>query len=523
MIVGFYYSQKKEQDKSDYFLAGRNVGWFAIGASLFAANISSEHFIGLAGYGSTRGLAVGNFEWMAIIFILLLGWFFTPIFLKAGIFTMPEYFGKRYDSKCRLYISGLSIIAYILTKVTVTLIAGGLLLEIVFGFDMYISAIIMVVFTGLYSIIGGLKAVMYTSMVQAFFLIGGAALLTILGLNAVGGWSGLHEKLPESYFTFINPISDPDFPWTGILFGAPILAIWYWCTDHYIVQRVLSAKDINAARSGSIFAGFLKILPVFILVVPGLVAAVLFPEVSGDEAYPTLVASTILPIGIKGLVIAGFLAALMSSLASTFNTTATIFALDFYGHYQPNASERKLVLVGRLATTLIVVTAILWIPLTKIVSTHMYVYLQSVQAYISPPIVAVFIMGIFWKGAKAKAAIWSLMIGGILGGFRLILELVNSQFIHNIPVLAWFIDMNFLHFAIFLFSVSMLTIIVISLFQKITVSDKIQQLIFKWNYVLKTQIVNENVIQCEHINRVNWMFSATLVVVLIGLITGFMN
>ena len=415
------------------------------------------------------------------------------------------------------------IIAYILTKVTVTLIAGGLLLEKVFGFDMYISAIIMVVFTGVYSIIGGLRAVMYTSMVQAFFLIGGAALLTVLGLNAVGGWSGLHDKLPDSYFTFFNPISDPDFPWTGILFGAPILAIWYWCTDHYIVQRVLSAKDINAARSGSIFAGFLKILPVFILVVPGLVAAVLFPEVSGDEAYPTLVASSILPIGIKGLVIAGFLAALMSSLASTFNTTATIFALDFYGHYHPNASERKLVLVGRLATTIMVVTAILWIPLTKIVSTHMYVYLQSVQAYISPPIVAVFLMGIFWKGAKARAAIWALMIGGILGGFRLILELVNPQFIYNIPVLAWFIEMNFLHFAIFLFGVCMLTIIVISLFQKITVSDKIQQFIFKWNYVLKTQIVNENVMQCEHINRVNWMFSATLLVVLIGLITGFMN
>ena len=523
MIVGFYYSHQRDHNKTDYFLAGRNVGWFAIGASIFAANISSEHFIGLAGYGSTRGLAVGNIEWMAIIFILILGWFFTPIFLKSGIFTMPEYFGKRYDSKCRLYISGLSIIAYILTKVTVTLIAGGLLLEKVFGFDMYISAIIMVMLTGLYAIVGGLRAVIYTSMVQAFLLIGGAVILTIIGLNAVGGWSGLHEKLPESYFSFINPVSDPDFPWTGILFGAPILAIWYWCTDHYIVQRILSAKDINAARSGSIFAGFLKILPVFILVLPGLIAAALFPGIKGDEAYPTLVASTLLPVGIKGIVIAGFLAALMSSLASTFNSTATVFALDFYGYFYPNASERKLVLVGRLATTVLVITGILWIPFTKIINTHLYVYLQSVQAYISPPIVAVFLLGIFWKGANAKAAIWSLIVGGIFGALRLILEIFQPAFVYDNLFLSIFVEMNFLHFATFLFVVCLMTIIIVSIYQKIAASDTIQQLIFKWNYVLKTQIVSGNVNQCENINRANWMFSATLLIILIGLFTGFLN
>ena len=214
---------------------------------------------------------------------------------------------------------------------------------------------------------------------------------------------------------------------------------------------------------------------------------------------------------------------IMSSLASTFNSTATIFALDFYGHYHPNASERKLVLVGRLATTILVVTGILWIPLTKIVSTHIYVYLQSVQAYISPPIVAVFLLGIFWKGAKAKAAMWSLVIGGILGALRLILEVTNPEFIYENLLMTWFVELNFLHFAIFLFCVCITTIVVISLFQKITVSDKIQQFIFKWNYVIKPQIMNENVIQCARINRVNWMFSATLLIVLIGLITGFMK
>jgi SSS family solute:Na+ symporter len=360
-------------------------------------------------------------------------------------------------------------------------------------------------------------------MVQAFFLIGGATLLTIIGLNAVGGWSGLQEKLPESYFSFINPVSDPDFPWTGIIFGAPILAIWYWCTDNYIVQRILSAKDLNAARSGSIFAGFLKILPVFILVVPGLIAAVLFPGIKGEEAYPTLVASTLLPVGIKGIVIAGFLSALMSSLASTFNSTATVFALDFYGHFYPNASERKLVLIGRLTTTILVVTGILWIPFTKVINTHLYVYLQSVQAYISPPIVAVFLFGIFWKGANAKAAIWSLIVGGMLGSLRMILEILEPNFVYDNFLLSLFIEMNFLHFAIFLFFVCSITIIGVSIFQKIAINDKIQQLIFKWNYVFKTHIVNEDVYQCENINRVNWIFSATLLIILMGLFTGFLN
>lgn len=462
MGVGFYFSRRKGDNSTGYFLAGRNVGWFAIGASLFATNISSEHFIGLAGSGAARGLAVGSFEWMASIFVILLGWIFIPIYLKSGVFTMPEFLGKRFNSSSRMYLTTISIIAYILTKITVTLLAGGLLLEKVLGWDLYTSALVMVMLTGVYTIVGGLSAVVYTSVIQAIFLIGGALLLTIIGLGEVGGFSGLQEKLAPGFFDMFKPHSDPDFPWTGIIFGAPILGIWYWCTDQYIVQRVMCAKDLNHARTGTIFAGFLKILPVFILVIPGLIATVLFPGTSGDEAYPMLVASFLLPVGIKGLVIAGLLAALMSSLAGCFNSTSTLFTMDFYRHYHPDANERKLVLVGRLATVVIVFTTILWVPLTKLISSHIYIYLQSVQAYISPPIAAVFIFGVFWNKVNGKGAIWTLVSGGILGALRFLMEMLLKKGYSLPPFLDWCASMNFLHFAIFLFLVSSVVLIGVS-------------------------------------------------------------
>ncbi|TFG95243.1 MAG: sodium transporter, partial [Calditrichales bacterium] len=244
--TGFYFSQKRDESSSEYFLAGRNVGWIAIGFSIFAANISSEHFIGLAGYGASRGLAVGSFEWLAIIFILILGWFLAPIFIKSKVFTIPEFFGNRFNSSVRIYLSAISIVAYLVTKVSVTLFAGGLLLDRIFGLDIYLSAIIMVVITGMYTIVGGMGAVIYTSVVQAVFLLVGATALTFIGLNEIGGIAGLHAKLSASYFDFFNGMSDPDIPWTGIIFGGPILAIWYWWADQYIMQRVLCAKNIEA-------------------------------------------------------------------------------------------------------------------------------------------------------------------------------------------------------------------------------------------------------------------------------------
>ncbi len=464
LSIGFYYSRKKEKNCSDYFLAGRNVGWIAVGLSLFATNISSEHFIGLAGSGATRGLTVAQFELMAIFILIILGWFFVPVYLKSGVVTIPELMEKRFDRKSRKFLASLSIVIYMLTKISVTIFAGGILFYKVFGVSIYTSAIIIVLITGLYSVIGGATAVVRTQVFQAVLLIAGALTLTIFGLKEVGGFSALQEKLPQDYFTMFKPASDPDFPWTGIIFGAPIIAFWYWCTDQYIVQRILSAKSIEDARRGSIFAAFLKILPLFILVLPGLIAVALFPGIIGDEAYPALLAGNILPAGLKGLVIVGLLSAIMSSLAGVFNTTATLFVNDFYLLKYPNVNERKLVLIGRLSTTVIVIAAILCVPLVKIISSQMYLYLQSVQAFISPPITAVVLFGLLSKRINSKGAFWGLVIGELIGLSRLSAEIFHNLGYVTNPLLEAYIKINFLHFAVILFIISTSLIFGISYF-----------------------------------------------------------
>lgn len=515
--LGIWASRRRGDSSANYFLAGRNVGWIAIGASLFATNISSEHFIGLAGSGAARGLAVGNFEWMATIFIMMLGWIFVPIYLRSGIFTIPEFLEKRFNKASRIYLTTVSIIAYILTKISVTLFAGSLLLQELLGWDMYTSTIIMVVLTGIYTIMGGLGAVIYTSLIQTVILIGGAITLTVIGLNEVGGFAGLQERLPADYFSMFKPVSDPDFPWTGMVFGAPILGIWYWCTDQYIVQRVLSARNINHARSGAILAGFLKILPVFILVLPGLIAAALYPEVSGDEAYPILVTSFVLPAGLKGVIIASLLAALMSSLASCFNSTSTLFTMDFYKLFNPSASERRLVLMGRLATTLMVITAILWVPLTRLISSQIYIYMQSVQAYISPPIAAVFLLGIFWKRLNGRGAIWALAGGGIIGAVRLVSELFyNAGQLHSV-LLIGLVKINFLHFAVYLFLVSSVIFVLVSFLSELPRPAQVYGLTFSTANGSQTSLVGMAGEKYAAWNRMNVVFSVLLMVILGGL------
>lgn len=476
--IGFYFS-RKERTTTDYFLAGRHVGWFAIGASLFASNISSEHFIGLAGSGAATGMAVGHFEWLAAIIVLILGWVFVPFYLKSKVFTMPEFLEKRYNSASRWYLTSISILAYVLTKISVTLFAGGLLLKQVVGWDMYTSAIVMVIATGIYTIAGGLGAVIYTELIQTFVLIGGAVVLTLLGLHEVGGFSQLRNSVPSDFFHMFKPMSDPDFPWTGIIFGAPILGIWYWCTDQFIVQRVLSAKNITHAQSGTIFAGFLKILPVFILVMPGIIARALYPDIAGDQAYPALV-TRLLPIGLKGIVIASLLAALMSSLASCFNSSSTLFTIDVYKKLKPNASERHLVYVGRLSTTVLVILGILWVPFIRFISSQLYIYLQSVQAYISPPIAAVFLFGVFWWRGNGTGAIASLLTGLFFGVLRLIVELIHKQNPFTWLPLKLLAEINFLHYAIFLFILSSLVYVVVSLLTDPPSMEKVEGLTFKY-------------------------------------------
>ncbi len=463
LSLGFYYSGKRDKSVEDYFLGGKKLGWFTIGISIFATNISSEHFIGLAGSGATRGLVVGQFELMAIFILVILGWFLAPIYIKSGVLTTPEFLEKRFDRKVRKFFATLSILIYIFTKITVTLFAGGFLFEKMFGINIYASAIAVVLITGIYTVIGGATAVIKTHIFQGMVFIGGAVTLTLFGLHSVGGFSGLEAKLPANFFTMFKPFSDPDFPWTGILFGAPIIAFWYWATDQYFVQKILGAKSIEAARRGSLFAAILKILPIFILVLPGLIAIALFPEIKGDEAYPVLISSTILPMGIKGLAIAGLLAAIMSSLSAVFNTTAALFTNDFYRTKNPNATDRELVLIGRLSTVLIVVIAILCIPLVKIISSQIYLFLQGIQSFISPPITAVFILAFVMKKATAKGAIWTLIIGEAIGISRLILGLMVDSGVITNPVAVYITGISFLHFAVFLFVLSTFIMIWISL------------------------------------------------------------
>jgi len=512
--IGVYFS-RRTSDSTEYFLAGRNVGWVAIGASLFASNISSEHFIGLAGTGSSSGLAVGHFEWLAAFIVLFLGWVFVPFYLKSGVFTMPEFLERRYGKASRMYLTSVSIIAYVITKISVTLFAGGLLLHKILGWDMMTSAVVLIVVTGIYTIAGGLGAVIYTELVQTVILLGGAIALTVLGLNEVGGFSGLQAKLPPEFFQMFKAMDHPDFPWTGIIFGAPILGIWYWCTDQFIVQRVLSAKNINHARSGAILAGFLKILPVFILVLPGLISAALFGT-TGDEAYPTLVTSYLLPTGVKGIVIASLLAALMSSLSSVFNSTSTLFTIDFYKNFRPQSSEVELVLVGRLATTVMVILGVLSVPLITMLSSQLFVYLQSVQAYISPPIAAVFILGIFWQRANARGAISALGAGAVLGTLRFVLEIFSKRGM-DLGLMNWYATMNFLHFAVFLFIISVGIVYVVSLSTTPPNRQRISGLTLATSTEMQTDMSRRMDDQNPLWNKINIIASMVLVVLVLVL------
>lgn len=452
------------ETSTDYFLAGRNIGWFVIGASLFASNIGSEHLVGLAGTGAASGVAVGQFEVLASLILLMLGWVFVPFYLKSGVFTMPEFLERRYSASARWYLALVSIIAYVLTKISVTVYAGGIVFEALMGIDFWTGAIVVVIATGIYTIFGGLRAVLYTDMMQMFVLIGGAVTVTLIGLSALGGWGAMTQAVGPEFMDMWKPMSDPNFPWTGIVFGAPILGVWYWCTDQFIVQRVLSARDVHNARLGTIFAGYLKLLPVLLFVVPGLIAYALAQQGKleldrPDQALPALV-GTLLPIGARGIVVAGLLAALMSSLSSVFNSCSTLITWDVYKQLHPTASESRLVWVGRISTGVLVGLGLLWIPFMQLISAQLYQYLQSVQAYISPPIAAVFLLGVLWPRGNAVGAMAALLTGFVLGMARLVLEL-NKESLGGL--LSSYASINFLHFAVLLFTICTLVLLTVSL------------------------------------------------------------
>ena len=491
--ISFYFSRKK-RNSTDYFLAGRHVGWFAVGASLFASNISTEHFIGLSGSGYKSGLAVGNFEWSASVVLIILAWVFVPFYLKSGVFTMPEFLEKRYSSASRWYLSTVSIIAYVVTKISVHLFAFGILLKELMNWeelnssDLYISSIILVVITGIYTIAGGMSAVIYSELIQTFILLTGAICLTVFGIHEAGGIEGIRASVPAGHWEMFKPNDHPDFPWLGIAFTSLIIGIWYWCTDQSIVQRVLAAKNINHAKAGSVYAGYLKILPVFILVFPGLIAYALHAqgklspgvEMKPDEVYPMLV-SYLLPPGVRSIVIAALLAALMGSLAACFNSASTLITFDVFKKYSPDASEKKLIQVGRISTVILVFLSLLWVPFIGGVSDQLFVYLQSVQAYISPPIAVVFLVGILWPRANSRAAIIVLWSGFVLGGLRFVLEILHKNDPFQNAFLKYMIEMNFLHFAMVLFTISLLMIFFISISTERPAQEKLDGLTFKYS------------------------------------------
>ncbi|MFW5861109.1 MAG: sodium:solute symporter [Spirochaetota bacterium] len=464
-----------------YFLAGRNTGWFVIGASLFASNIGSEHLVGLAGTGADSGVAVAQFEILASLILLLLGWVFVPFYIKSGVYTMPEFLERRYSKAARWYLAVISIIGYVLTKISVTIAAGGIVFEALMGINFWTGALIVVIATGIYTVIGGLRAVLYTDMIQMFVLVGGSVAVTVIGLVHLGGWQQMEQIAGSSFMTLWKPATDPDFPWTGIIFGAPILGVWYWCTDQFIVQRVLSANNISTAKRGTIFGGFLKILPLFIFVIPGVIAYGLSQQgvISmdhPDQALPTLIGQ-LLPVGVRGLVVAGLLAALMSSLSSVFNSCSTLVTWDIFRELRPESSERTLVLVGQLTTVVLVGLGLAWIPLMELISGQLYKYLQSVQAYIAPPIAAVFLIGVAWKRVNAKGAIVSLIAGFLLGMGRLLAELYKNSL--GDGFLYSYATINFLHFAFLLFVFCSLVLVVVSLVSSHLPVEQIKGLTFQ--------------------------------------------
>ena len=478
--VGFYHSRNKNTT-TEYFLAGKHIGWFAVGATLFSTNIGSEHVIGLAGSGASSGLAVGTYEWSASFCLLLLAWIFIPQYLRSRIFTMPEFLEKRFSPGCRWYLTTVSLLAYVLTKISVALFAAGILAREIFGWDYMTTAVLLVVATGIYTITGGLSAVIYTDLLQAFIMVGGSAYLTWLGLGEAGGFGALREALPDDFFHIVKEFNHPEYPWLGTTLGTMILGTWYWCTDQVIVQKTLSARSLPHARGGAIFASALKITPVFILVLPGLIARALWPgEATGDTAFPLLV-ERLLPPGLSGLMIAALLAALMSSLSSVLNSCSTLVTMDIYKKLHPEASEKRLVYVGRLITGVVVLVSILWIPMIRYLSGEVYQYLQSVQAYIGAPITATFLLGILWKGGTSRAAISTLIFGGLAGGARFALDILYKAYGVNLGPFEGLVQIPFLNYSVGVFAACLALFWIVSKLDEKPVAARIAGLTFDWH------------------------------------------
>jgi len=511
--------RQNKDTADDYFLAGRNLSWWIVGASIFASNIGSEHLVGLAGSGATDGVAMAHYELHAWC-LLVLGWVLVPFYMRSKVFTMPEFLERRFSPANRWALSVISLVAYVLTKIAVAIFAGGIVFSVLLP-DMrlgpldsfWVGSILVIVLTGLYTILGGLRAVAYTEALQTVVLVTGSVLVTFFGLQALGGWGELRSIVGSEMFNLWKPLVpdgvigtwspvrelnaagdvvreawyfNTNYPWLPMLFCAPIIGLWYWCTDQYIVQRALGAPGEREARRGSILAAVLKLLPVFIFIIPGLICFALassgkIPEIQAllldangevirdqaQKAFPLLV-TTVLPAGVRGIVVAGLLAALMSSLAGVFNASATLFTMDFYSKLRPGVSQHQLVWIGRVATSVMVLIGLAWIPVIQ-GGRGLYDYLQGVQAYLAPPIAVVFFLGVIFKRLNAQGALAALIIGLLLGIFRLAVDtpvklgLAGYEDGYGYGSFLWVINnMFFQYYSLLIFSVSVAVMVGVS-------------------------------------------------------------
>ncbi len=535
LCVAWWVVKRGKDTAADYFLAGRNLGWWVIGASIFASNIGSEHIVGLAGSGAKDGVALAHYELHAWC-LLVLAWVFVPFYARSLVFTMPEFLERRFSTSSRYVLSIVSLITFIVSKIAVGIFAGGVVfatllpeMNLTLGGHVidsfWIGSVLVIVLTGLYTMLGGMRAVVYNDAVQVIVLISGSALLTFYGLSRLGGWGELRRICGPEMFNLWKPLIpagvestwspvlirnaagatvkeawyfNNNFPWLGMAICAPVIGLWYWCTDQYIVQRALGAPNEQTARRGSIFAAFLKLFPVYLFIIPGLIcfalaksgkvpglAEVYDPQTgqataAAQGAFPLMVAR-LLPAGLRGIVVAGLLSALMGSLAGVFNACSTLFTVDIYGKLRAKASQHELVRMGRIATVIMVFIAMLWIPVVKGAS-GLYNYLQSVQGYLAPPIFVVFFFGVFWKRLNAAGCLWALIVGFIVGIFRMGVDtLVSMGAVKSYPEgsFLWIVNnINFQYFSILITLISALVMIVVSYMTGAPDEAKIRNLAF---------------------------------------------
>uniref|UniRef100_A0A8D0H1L5 Sodium/myo-inositol cotransporter n=1 Tax=Sphenodon punctatus TaxID=8508 RepID=A0A8D0H1L5_SPHPU len=542
MFIGFFAMWKYNRSTvSGYFLAGRSMTWVAIGASLFVSNIGSEHFIGLAGSGAASGFAVGAWEFNALMLLQLLGWIFVPVYIRSAVYTMPEYLSKRFGGhRIQVYFAVLSLILYIFTKLSVDLYSGALFIQESLGWNLYLSVILLIGMTALLTVTGGLVAVIYTDTLQALLMIIGALTLMIISIIEVGGFEEvkrrymlaspnitsilLNYNLSDTNFCHVHPKpdslkmlrepTDEDVPWPGFLLGQTPASVWYWCADQVIVQRVLAAKNIAHAKGSTLMAGFLKLLPMFIIVIPGMISRILFaddiacinPEhcmkVCGSRAgcsniaYPRLVMKLV-PVGLRGLMMAVMIAALMSDLDSIFNSASTIFTLDVYKLIRKNAASRELMIVGRVFVAFMVVISIAWVPIiVEMQGGQMYLYVQEVADYLTPPIAALFLLGIFWKRCNEQGAFCGGMVGFVLGAIRLILAFVYRVPECNQPDTrpSFIKNIHYMYIATALFWITGIVAIVVSLLTSPPTKEQVRTTTF-WS--VKSMTVKESALKEE--------------------------